>query len=228
MAHGKRAAHDTDKLHKELSLPAAKDELLTAFFNMMQRKREEYHSILNLDQWAFVILALSVRYLDLRDRLKSSGPIYGKIVFSNARSVTPFMGMKSYMKTVEQMGIPVVQDAVTMFPAGADPTIFSILTDGREQDRVKRSINLILNLATGGLQSLGVLFDFEEIEDFGREFEQALFVGPTAGRALSCNARQELQIQTHPQQRWLSVDRRIGDRPPWPLPDVHGSREDAG
>ena len=68
------------------------DPLFKTFVEIMGQT--EYGSILNMDQWLFVLLTLMMRYVDLRDKLQSKDRSYGKIVFSNALTATPFIGME--------------------------------------------------------------------------------------------------------------------------------------
>lgn len=159
------------------------DKLLNTFVEAMGRKRDEYRWILNLNQWLFVFLTLTGRYLDLRDKLDAKDRIFGKILFSNARSATPFIGMESYLKTVKQYGIPVVQDSTSMFPAGTEANAFLGLTDQPQKDAFSRPFELILPLVLNGLKSLGVVFDMESMDMFGHEFAAALDRGVGKRRA---------------------------------------------
>jgi len=77
------------------------DERFRDFVSLMEEVTKLQCRILNLDQWLFAVFALTHRYLDLRDVLGSKEPIYAKVVFSNARSSTPFIAMDSYLKRRE-------------------------------------------------------------------------------------------------------------------------------
>src|ERR1035441_7443542 len=140
----------------------------------MGTQQGHYNSVLDLDQWLFELLTLTMRYVDLRDKLQAEECIYGKIVFSNAQSATPFIGIESYLKTVRSCGIPVIQDSVTMYPAGTDQDTFVRLTDGRQGDALTRSTGIVARLAEQGLKSLGVVFDYESFGDFA-PFDPGVF-----------------------------------------------------
>jgi hypothetical protein len=158
------------------------DPLLNTFVEMMGRHRDQYHWILNLDQWLLAFLTLTVRFVDIRTKLNSKAPIYGKIVFSNAKSRIPFVGMESYLSVVKRHGIPVSQDSVAMFPPG-DPNDFTLLPDYQSLERDERATRLIVPLIMGGLLSLGVTFDVDmtNLEPFGQEFAAA--VSRVAGKS---------------------------------------------
>jgi hypothetical protein len=151
-----------------------RDELLNRFLAAMGKQRKEYNRILSLDQWLVTMMTMTGRFLDLRDWLKSTDPIYGKILFSNTRSSTPFIGMESYLKTVEQYGIPVVQDSTAMFPTGPDVNTVKMLKDEDAKDCHFRPFGVVVPLIMNGLKSLGVIFDTTDIEQLGREFTVAM------------------------------------------------------
>jgi hypothetical protein len=153
------------------------DPLLKTFIDSMGDNRRRYHRILNLDQWSFALFALTMRYLNLRDKLGAKGRLYGKIVFSNARKATPFLGMPSYVRTLGQYGLPVVQDTVTMFPVGLDPNAFITLADEEGKTGFVRRVALIWPLALSGLKALGITFDIQNTDDFGQEFTTTLYRG---------------------------------------------------
>jgi hypothetical protein len=157
------------------------DVLYKRFAEAMGEQRKAYHWILNLDQWLVILVTLAGRYLNLRDKLNSAYPIYGKVVFSNVRSRTPFIGMESFLKVVEGHGIPVCQDSVTAFPAGGDSTAFVLLKDEKAKDALMRPLGLTLPLALNGLKSLGVMFDIDmtDLTPFGLEFAKAMHRGAT-------------------------------------------------
>ncbi len=135
------------------------DNLFHEFHRIVGKRYQEYQWILNLDQWLVGVFTLAGRYLDLRDKLDSRKPIYGTVVFSNVLARTPFIGMESYLKNVNQHGTPVVQDHLTMFPPGIELNSFIVLDDSRHRDRIQRSFGLIVPLVIDGLKSLGVMFD---------------------------------------------------------------------
>jgi hypothetical protein len=150
------------------------DDLFNDFRKIMGNKYKEYRWILNLDQWLLGLLTLTGRYLDLRDKVDSKDRIYGKIVFSNVRLRTPFIGMESYLKNVRQYGIPVVQDNLAIFPLGTELNAFRLLSDPKHGDRIQRSFALIAPLVIDGLKSLGVMFDVESDEQFAYELNLVL------------------------------------------------------
>ncbi len=156
------------------------DDMFLRFVQMMGERRNEYRFILNMDQWLVMALTLAGRYLNLRDKLKAESPIYGKIIFSNARSTTPFVGMESFLTTIEKYGLPVCQDSVTAYPPGMDSTPFVLLNDpGGKETTFSRSVGLMVPLTFSGLRSLGVMFDgaTENLESFGLEFGRAVMRG---------------------------------------------------
>jgi hypothetical protein len=148
--------------------------MLNRFLTAMGEQRKDYHWILNLDQWLATIMTLTGRFLNLRDKRNAMDPIYGKIIFSRTRSSTPFIGMDSYFRTIEQSGIPVVQDSLVMFPAGSDVNAFRILKDDPTRDAYMRPFELIAPLILNGITALGVILDLANPEDFGRELGTAL------------------------------------------------------
>jgi hypothetical protein len=150
------------------------DPLLDSFIEQMGMGRKHYHRLLNLDQWLFPLWGFAVRYLNLRDKLNSKERIWGKIAFSNARLATPFVGMESYVKSVTQHGIPVVQDSIVMYPPGSEASGFAPLQFEPRQDQSSRAFGLISPLMFNGLTSLGVMFDCEFEKDFGLELLRAI------------------------------------------------------
>jgi len=154
------------------------DPLFKGFVEAMRDQRNAYRRILNMDQWLVMLMTLTGRFLNLRDKVESKDPINGKIIFCNARSATPFIGMESYLRVVREHGLPVCQDSLTMYPAGSE-TEFALLADNKEAPM--RSLNLMLPLALNGLKSLGVNFDIDvtDLKPFGLEFAQALNRGAT-------------------------------------------------
>jgi len=168
-----------------LYLPVS-DPLLCRFVDVMKRRRKDYHWILSLDQWLVALLTLTGRYLDLRDKLKSTEHIFGKVVFSKVRSCTPFIGMESYLKVVEQFGIPVAQDSVAMYPPGEANAVVE-LVDSTEQDTFQGVASVVMRLAINGMRALGVMFDVDmsnpvSVEQFGHEFDVAVKRGAEQGR----------------------------------------------
>jgi hypothetical protein len=108
--------------------------------------------------------------------LTSNSPIYGKIVFSNARYRTPFIGMESYLRVVQQHRIPVCQDSVTAYPLGDDPGVI-LLNDEKERDAFMRPLLLTLPLALHGLESIGANIPTTDINGFSAELAKALHRG---------------------------------------------------
>jgi hypothetical protein len=129
-----------------------------------------------MDQWFILLTTLAGRFLCLRDKLTSHYPIYGKIVFSNARHRTPFIGMESYLRVIQEHGIPVCQDSVTMYPLGDDPGVVP-LEDTKDKDSLMRPLMLTLPLALNGLASLGADIPMTDINTLSAELSQALHRG---------------------------------------------------
>jgi hypothetical protein len=157
------------------------DGLYKQFLEMMGEQRSAYRWIINMDQWLVSLTTLAGRYLSLRQTLNAMNPVYGKIVFTNARSSTPFIGMESYLRVIKEHGFPVCQDSITMYPAGTASSAFELLTHQAAKDDVMQPIQLILPLALNGLKCLGVMFDLDmaDLTPFGLEFAQALHRGAT-------------------------------------------------
>jgi hypothetical protein len=160
------------------------DEQFSRFVSLIGDSSKLYHRLLNLDQWLFAVFALTQHYLDLRDTLGSKTPIYGKIVFSNAKNAIPFIGMGLYLNAVKQYGVPVVQDPVIASPLGTEPDSFASLTDTRQHNDFTRVCGVILPLALSALRSLGVIVDSQNEEEFVRDFIIAMQRGSGAE---SCN-----------------------------------------
>ena len=166
--------HIQDSPHRPIQ-----DALYSRFVQSMGDRREAYQWILNMDQWLVALVTLTGRYLSLRDKLNSNRPIYGKIVFSNVRSSTPFIGMESFLKSVQEHGIPVGQDSVVAYPSGMESTSFVLLKDERQEDAFSRQLGLTISLALNSLKSLGVSFeiDMTDVTLFSAEFSRAFHRG---------------------------------------------------
>jgi hypothetical protein len=152
-----------------------------------------YQRVLNLDQWLFAVLALTQRYLDLRDLLRSTTPIYGKVLFSNAKTATPFIGTDSYLNAVKRFGIPVVPDTVVASPLGTGPESFALLSDSQQNNDFIRVCVVMLPLAISALRSLGVIVETGNDEEFGRDLIAAMQRGSGAD---SCNVARRGEWQT--------------------------------
>ena len=150
------------------------DKQFEKFVLLMGDFSKLYHKVLDLNQWLFAVFALTHRYLDLRDLIASTEPIYAKFVFSNAKLGTPFIAMDSYLRAVKKFGIPVVQDSLITCPVGLDPASFALLTDHPYADDLKRVYELMIPLAISALQSLGVTLDPGSEGDLGRDFTLAM------------------------------------------------------
>jgi hypothetical protein len=149
------------------------DERFRKFVSVMGGRTRSYGRILNLDQWLISLILLTVRFLSLRDKLQSNRPISAKIIFSKTRNATPFIGVPSYLTTVEQNGIPVCQDSVVAYPS--QDMRFLPLEDHGQQDGLLRAVNMMIPLVLEGMKSLGVMMlGPEDIAAFAKEIGEVM------------------------------------------------------
>ncbi|MGD1095877.1 MAG: ATP-binding protein, partial [Bryobacteraceae bacterium] len=99
------------------------DTLYKRFAAAMGNQLKAYRSILNMDQWLVALVTLVGRYLHLRDKVNSDYPIYGKVIFSNARLRTPFIGMESFLGSPQEF---VTSGILRGFPGFLKSDVFGV------------------------------------------------------------------------------------------------------
>jgi hypothetical protein len=149
------------------------DPVIAALLEFMRARGVWQHRLLDLGLWLTTLLALTARFLELRAASNISAPIWGKIVFSNARGWTPFISMNTFIEVIRKNGVPVVQDNINLYPADAVDSFVSLPNDPAKEDFV-RVFELICPLAINGMKALGVMFDYESKETLGKEILEAV------------------------------------------------------
>jgi hypothetical protein len=138
------------------------DDRLAELLKAMGDARKHFHWILDLDQWLLLTVTLTSRFIALREKLQMTGPIFGKMLFTCMRGSTPFVGMPTYLETVNAFGIPVMQDDTVLCPSGTTAKSFRTLSDSPDSAPSIRPMVLILPLAIAALRAMGVPIDTSE------------------------------------------------------------------
>jgi hypothetical protein len=150
---------------------------------------DRYHKVLNLEEWLVCLLSLTARFLGVRERLGMKGAMFSKMLFTNMRGATPFIGMSTYMNSVKDHGIPVVQDDQIICPSGTTAHSFLPLADQPNDVPLARYLAAIIPLAIQALKALGVMIDLTDADAFVHE------LGTAMDRATAASQKRQRAVQ---------------------------------
>jgi hypothetical protein len=170
------------------------DSLHAGFVTAMGVQADKYHKVLNLDEWLVCLFSLTARFLSLRERLGITGTIFGKTLFTNMRGATPFVGMSTYMNSVKDHGIPVVQDDQIICPSGTTAHSFLPLADQANDVPLVRYLATIIPLGIQALKALGVMIDLTDANAFVHE------LGTAMDRATATSQKRQRAVQRGAEQ----------------------------
>jgi Putative DNA-binding domain len=149
------------------NFPLQSDPRRSDFLRMIRAQILGRVQILDFSEFFNLLAAGAAKYLELRQVLGISGPLWSKIRLRGVRHAVPFTNLRQYIESIKLQGFPVVQDDDLYVP----PDLSNLIKlDPGECTALKGpSVLLTLRLAVSALRAVGIDFD-RFIKDDPRSF----------------------------------------------------------
>lgn len=126
----------------------------------LQKRGQKACKLTDLSSLAAALAAMCSKYLALRKAANLTRPFLCKLHFKNIWRITPFLNLPSYLQSLEQNGVPVVQDDSCYCPPGLTVESLIALDESRVETTPVQPFVLILPLILSALVGVGVSTSF--------------------------------------------------------------------
>lgn len=170
--------HDFARVESQL------DASQLAFLDAIRKQGFRGGNIAEFSMFFAILIAVTEKYLRIREILGITDSFYGKVVLRNAWRAVPFVNLPWYLKEIHAHGFPVIQDETLICPPGLTAESLVEMNELSLTDVMARPIITVVRLVVATMEAAGInLREFMSdgdllVNEFGDALNEAVKVKP--------------------------------------------------